>query len=930
MADDLTIKVNVDPSAATTLKQIHQSILGIMKIQAPTNGGGGSAVLLPQQMSNGFKQMAQQANTAMKPMGNLWVPLTVGGKQAQEQISKVTQKVKEQAVALRDTGEAASIAHKRLMLLTGVTSTLGIGGGIMGGPGGATFAGVQRLGFAGFLASHSGMSGLKAGVMVGIGLLAAGTVNFAKAAADAGMQFEESMTRVSLAADMGGKGIEGLQQKVLGLSRATKVFNVDEVSSAVEQLVKAGRSMDQVFGKEAKVALQFGYISEIGTAQATQFLVNVANQFSSTVDKVSDTMIRVADVSTASIQQVSETFADAAFSAKSLGLEMSQFGALTTMMANMGLRGAEAANAFRRSAVSFEEMKAGFATATQQRVFERLGMSRMIKDIQSGRVGYINLLRELKRVGATIGDLSGMFDIFGAKAVAALLPQLDLYEKLSAEISGATGATEQYAKALENTLSGSFKELDASWSRFWNKVGPLVAGALKAPVDFFNTLLNGIPAPGSRSGVQQFSITSDSLLTYAKTATVIAEELKQEKTGTLNSTLAAGLPEGSLLVKAIDEMVPIVARIIENAKALENLGIARAGEIGKLPEGFIRQVRGFFPGAEGYNGVGDWAALERFYQNLAIPLSTITESMAQDILKQIAHQLEAGAATYLRELYPHDNALESSKRVTELMQFNYALDNLQRQTLNTRSAIAQATPEWTRAMQHQEVRAIQEKIKQDSKTIWDKIGEFLSEWSREMSTSLITGVQAAAEASITAGQGFGSALQGMTQAGITSLAQSLFGPDGAMRAVITAILGADTGNPFVAILSSLLSGIFVDAANALVDTFAKAIMQWLGIETSSQATRRFQHESTGGWALQSTGAGVAPLGPVSVGPGNQSWSIQIDQIMVGGGGGAGGDHEAVAVAIRRELEDMVRRIGRDGRRTMNMRAEGREIYRGWA
>lgn len=879
------VSLGVDTTTASVRRLQNQ--VGRMSLFEGLVGAGGRSpggIFLPLTAGAGqFEKQIQQTTNATNKLNRSFIPMSrfvndVGRKGVFSSGAGELDKIRltNLAKGFGNVGLQAKAATSQISSLRAVVKTssalpsalsaFGLGAGII--PGGGAVGGLAaQLGFAGFLGRIEGISIGTIAKITGIGVGIGALTVAAKEAVQQELFLEERLVRTALAAGRSGKEIGDLREGVVKLSKDTKLFTLTEVTGAVEALVKAGESLEEVFGKQGAVALKFSLLAETTTDQATQFLINTANQLETTVDVVADAIVRIADISTTDIVGASQFIQRSALTATSLGLSLSELGAVGAILANFGIKSETASRSLNRLAVSFERIKVGELTSAQERTFERLGLDKMVAQIQAGEASLFDLLSALRKTGAGIGDLSSLFDIFGARAASALIKGLPDLDEFIKQMDAAKGATERGAKALEETGAGSMRMLSAQFSRFINNIsGPFIAawdlimitiqgslGIINAVIESFGALANAIRTVLMLSNLGE---VAEPVLNFQERLSGLPPEGVLEGINTiklprefLDSFLGGG-PIGGL------------------SPVFEQIGEAAAATGGNLEEILNKFL----------------ARLEKL---LLAGLVGEERAQAQTELGLVFGQLRPAAIEAFNSALP--------ELIKQAEAFEENLSN-RAQSLDPASIFKKGENPFILA-----ARRFVEIVTEGAKSVVDKL--------------------AGEQDHFGGAAGFiQSGLDGLIQVGAQAVAETSTGFLKDIGGQIGGVVGGALGGPVGAIIGNLLGNIFVDAANAMVAEFADGIdkiMAFFGYRGEAQkaidASRRNKAALT---APIHQGAGISTVGSAG------GFSLTVGSINVGGGFK---DSNEVGRAITRELDSWLRRKQSDITRTLSTRREGREI-----
>jgi TP901 family phage tail tape measure protein len=307
---------------------------------------------------------------------------------------------------------------------------------------------IQQLGFALALARTAGMGllsvlGLFAGAQL-VGWIVRAGMEFA--------QVEERLVRIRLAAGQAELPLSNLLTKAAALAQRA-VAPLSETVRAVEELVKAGVPLEQAFGRAGEALLMFARRAEVGAAEAVRMLTSVSEQMGVTMTEAAKAIVAAAELSSASTEEIARSFTEVGFAARQMGLDITQTGAILSLLAAGGLRGAAAGTAFRWLITQAQQIQSGTATGAAESTLMALGLGGVALQFQMGKIGLVEFLKALKETGATMGELQKLFGRYGTRAAAILMENIDALEEHTRAIRKNSESLIKGNEQLVNTLS---------------------------------------------------------------------------------------------------------------------------------------------------------------------------------------------------------------------------------------------------------------------------------------------------------------------------------------------------------------------------------------------------------------------------------------------------------------------------------------------
>lgn len=189
---------------------------------------------------------------------------------------------------------------------------------------------VQRLGRRMAVAGATGVTAFGAAVSV---------------AAD----FEQQMSGVKAVANASEEQFESLRKKALQLGADT-VYSASESASAIEELVKAGISVEDVLNGAADAAVALAAAGGTSIPEAATIAANAMNQFelsAEKVPKVADILAGVANTSAADVSTLGQSLSQAGAVANLAGLTFRDTAIALGEMADAGIQGSDAGTSLK-------------------------------------------------------------------------------------------------------------------------------------------------------------------------------------------------------------------------------------------------------------------------------------------------------------------------------------------------------------------------------------------------------------------------------------------------------------------------------------------------------------------------------------------------------------------------------------------------------
>jgi len=296
--------------------------------------------------------------------------------------------------------------------------------------------------------------------------VAAGGLGFAiKGAVTTAMDFEKSMQAVAAVSGATGKDFASLTGLAKDLGRTTQ-FSATEAAGAMEMLSMAGLNTEQIL-KATGPTLNLAAAGAIELSEAADIATNVMGGMGlqvSDLGRINDVLAKTSSSANTNVREMAGVFEKVGGVAPGLGVSLETVSGMAGILANSGLKSAEAGtalrNVFQRLATDTTAKKAlselGVAVADSQGNMR--DFPEILKDVQSQMVA-------LGKTPQEMGDLQKR--LFGVRTAAAggILMQAAANGELAKMIdtvADSEGSAEQQAKTRMKGLAGTMKRLQSA------------------------------------------------------------------------------------------------------------------------------------------------------------------------------------------------------------------------------------------------------------------------------------------------------------------------------------------------------------------------------------------------------------------------------------------------------------------------------------
>lgn len=288
-------------------------------------------------------------------------------------------------------------------------------------------------------------------------------VGLGTAAVNAGMNFEEGMSRVKAISGAAGDDFERLNKQALKLGSDT-AFSAKEAAEGMENLASAGFYVDEIMTAMPGM-LDLAASSGAGIATSSDIAASALRGFgleASQAGHVSDVLAKAAADTNAGIVDMGEALKYVAPNAKAAGLNIEEISAAIGIMANVGIKGSQAGTTLRSALISLADPSKEAKKAMEAigfSAFDSQGKMLPLKDIIANLQNGIKGLSEQEKQAA-------LSTIFGKEAMSGMLSIVQAgpneLEKLTQSFKNSDGSAKKMAGTMQDNLKGSIEQMKGS------------------------------------------------------------------------------------------------------------------------------------------------------------------------------------------------------------------------------------------------------------------------------------------------------------------------------------------------------------------------------------------------------------------------------------------------------------------------------------
>ena len=295
--------------------------------------------------------------------------------------------------------------------------------------------------------------------------------------------FEDGMARVKAVTNASAEDMKKMTDEARKMGRET-IYHATDAAQAMENLSRGGFDANEATLALSKT-LQLAQANAISLDEASDLMIRTMRGFALPISEdemvhANDVLSKTAASSATNVLELGEALKNAAPFGHALNQSVEEVNAALGVLADVGVRGADAGTALRMVILGLSS-----PTAKQQKVFKEYGIE--INQASLENEGLTKTLQRLKDSGIMEASNSAelLANVFGRRCtpqVMALVGNIDrLGEKLG-ELQDAQGTTERMFKDSYSNVSQSIFSLSSAWESFKISLGESSNGALISPI----------------------------------------------------------------------------------------------------------------------------------------------------------------------------------------------------------------------------------------------------------------------------------------------------------------------------------------------------------------------------------------------------------------------------------------------------------------
>src|SRR5262245_40165989 len=267
--------------------------------------------------------------------------------------------------------------------------------------------------------------------IAGVAALGGALVESVSKAAD----FEKQMSAISAVSGATAEEMQLLTQTALQLGKDTS-FSASEAAQGIEEMVKAGVSVQDVMGGGARAALDLAAAGAVSVAESAEIASNAMNVFGlkgSDMAHVADVIAGAANASAISVTDYKFSLSAAGAVAATVGVGFEDLSTAIAAMGNAGIKGSDAGTSLKTMLMNLQP-----STNAQRDEFRRLGLE--TNNLEQGLAGVRKLgIEPLTNDWPGLNNAMAQHLGLSENVAKWTSKEHDQFDKLSQQI-GATGS----------------------------------------------------------------------------------------------------------------------------------------------------------------------------------------------------------------------------------------------------------------------------------------------------------------------------------------------------------------------------------------------------------------------------------------------------------------------------------------------------------
>ena len=316
-------------------------------------------------------------------------------------------------------------------------------------------------------------------------------------AANKAIDFEKQISAIGAVSNASTQQMEGLRKKALQLGADTS-FSASEAANAMEELAKAGVSVEDILNGAADAAVALAAAGGVDLAEAAEIAANALGQFNLQADdlaEVVDLIAGAANESAISVTDFNESMKQAGAVANLAGLSFEDLAVAIALMGRNGIKGSDAGTSLKTMLSNLQP-----TTKKQSDLMRELGL--LTRDGSNAFYDARGNVKSLAEISGILNKATAKMTaqqrqatleiLFGSDAIraAAILTKngADGFNALADAMEG-TRAADVAKKRLDN-VAGSIEQLKGSVETGAIALGTALLPTIRKVTEFVTAMVN--------------------------------------------------------------------------------------------------------------------------------------------------------------------------------------------------------------------------------------------------------------------------------------------------------------------------------------------------------------------------------------------------------------------------------------------------------
>lgn len=286
--------------------------------------------------------------------------------------------------------------------------------------------------------------------------LAFGSLAAIDKAVDSIREFSREMAALAAISEATAEQMGQMREQAKLLGAATS-FSAADAAKAQKNLAAAGLEVNAVL-KATPTALKLAQAGQLDLAESSELLADTMSQAGLSVEhfgRISDVLVKTANVSTSSVRQLGEGMKYAMPVTAALGVSLEETSAALGVLHNAGRKSTQSGTDLRSAL-----MKVMDVTKEGEKVLAAYGLK--AADLNVTTRGLVPVLNTLAAANMTAADQMKFFGAEASAGALALISGRDKITEFTKALQSAGGTTAKVAEVMGNNLDAALKQVGSA------------------------------------------------------------------------------------------------------------------------------------------------------------------------------------------------------------------------------------------------------------------------------------------------------------------------------------------------------------------------------------------------------------------------------------------------------------------------------------